>query len=142
MSFAHDRTFELWRSFMPERNSIKHGVSTDLFSLQVYEAAHDFTFLNPAAEFENWAAKEVSDFADVPAGMEAFTLSGGLYAVFLHKGAAATGPETFRYIFGSWLPHSGYELDNRPHFEILGPKYKNNDPASEEDIWIPIRKKV
>jgi hypothetical protein len=24
---------------------------------------------------------------------------------------------------------------------LLGEKYKNNDPDSEEEIWIPIRKK-
>ncbi|MEN9524835.1 MAG: hypothetical protein RLZZ256_219, partial [Bacteroidota bacterium] len=32
-----------------------------------------------------------------------------------------------------------YLLDERPHVEVMGSKYKNNDPASEEDIWIPIR---
>lgn len=28
------------------------------------------------------------------------------------------------------------------HFEILGEKYKNNDPLSEEDIWIPIKRRL
>ncbi len=41
----------------------------------------------------------------------------------------------------SCLPNSEYELENRPHFEVLGEKYKNNDPNSEEEIWIPIKKK-
>jgi AraC family transcriptional regulator len=39
------------------------------------------------------------------------------------------------------LPNSAYELDDREHFELLGEKYKNNDPNSEEEIWIPIRPK-
>lgn len=44
------------------------------------------------------------------------------------------------YIYGSWLPNSTeYARDNRPHFEILGEKYKNNDPESEEEIWIPVK---
>jgi AraC family transcriptional regulator len=43
------------------------------------------------------------------------------------------------YIFNTWLPKSGYQLDRRPHFEILGEKYKNNNPDSEEEIWIPIQ---
>jgi AraC family transcriptional regulator len=34
-----------------------------------------------------------------------------------------------------------YFLDDRPHFEILGDKYKNGDPDSEEEIWIPIKQK-
>lgn len=39
------------------------------------------------------------------------------------------------YIFATWLPSSAYVLDNRPHFEVLGAKYKSNDPGSEEEIW-------
>jgi AraC family transcriptional regulator len=39
------------------------------------------------------------------------------------------------------VPASNYDLDDRPHFEILGDKYKNGDPNSEEDIWIPIKPK-
>jgi AraC family transcriptional regulator len=73
--------------------------------------------------------------------MESFTLTGGLYAVFIHKGAASTGPKTFRYIFETRLPNSKYSIDNRPHFEILGEKYKNEDPDSEEEVWIPIKPK-
>ncbi|MDP5096829.1 MAG: GyrI-like domain-containing protein [Flavobacterium sp.] len=40
------------------------------------------------------------------------------------------------------MPNSEYQLDNRPHFEILGAKYKNNAPDSEEEIWIPIKRKA
>lgn len=29
----------------------------------------------------------------------------------------------------------------QPHFEVLGEKYKDNDPTSEEEIWIPIKAK-
>ena len=32
-------------------------------------------------------------------------------------------------------------LDQRPHFEILGSKYKNENPASEEEVRIPIKPK-
>lgn len=27
-------------------------------------------------------------------------------------------------------------VDDRPHFEVLGGKYQNNSPNSEEEIWI------
>jgi AraC family transcriptional regulator len=72
--------------------------------------------------------------------METFTLESGLYAVFHYQGLS-TDSSIFIYIFGTWLPNSEYELDARPHFEILGDKYKNGDPTSEEDIWIPIKPK-
>lgn len=52
-----------------------------------------------------------------------------------------TDNRIFICIFSDWLPKSDYELDERPHFEILDEKYKNDDPNSEEEIWIPIRNK-
>ena len=140
MSFLNDRTGELWRSFMPRRKEIRNPASGDLYSLQVY-AGNQFTEFDPAREFEKWALVEVDELADIPEGMELFLLQEGLYAVFRHKGAAGD-TSTFDYIFTTWLPESTYELDNRPHFERLGPGYSNNDPDSEEEIWIPVRPKV
>jgi AraC family transcriptional regulator len=142
MTFADNRTFELWSSFMPRRKEIINVVGTDLYSLQVYTPSFNFQNFDPHIVFEKWAAVEVSDFNNIPEGMEAYTLDGGLYAVFIHIGAQTTAAKTFQYIFGTWLPNSGYLLDNRPHFEILGDKYKNNDPASEEEVWIPVKPKV
>lgn len=139
MSLANNKTGELWKSFMPRRNEIKNVISTDLFSLQTYDANY-FKAFNPNNEFEKWALSEVSETNEIPSGMEVFSLEGGLYAVFFYKGLN-TDFSIFNYIFSEWLPKSEYNLDNRPHFEILGAKYKNNDPESEEEIWIPIKKK-
>jgi AraC family transcriptional regulator len=139
MSLSDNKTGQLWRIFMPRRREITNNLTHELFSMQVYDPTYDFNNFNPDATFEKWAAVEVADFNSIPGDMEPFILKGGLYAVFLHKGAAATGPVTFRYIFGSWIPNSPYMIDNRPHFEILGEKYKNDDPDSEEEIWIPVK---
>jgi AraC family transcriptional regulator len=141
MTLSDNKTFELWHNFMSERKEIKNRKTTDLFSLQVYDKRFDFKNFDQNAEFEKWAAVEVSDFDTIPDEMETYILKGGLYAVFLHKGAASTGPKTFQYIFGTWLPGSDYSLDNRAHFEILGEKYKHDDPNSEEEVWIPIKSK-
>jgi AraC family transcriptional regulator len=140
MSLSKNRTGELWRSFMLKRKEITNNIGTELYSMQVYDPSY-FSNFNPNTEFEKWAATEVVNFDVVPDEMETVLLPEGLYAVFLHKGAASTAPETFRYIFGTWLPGSDYLLDNRPHFELLGEKYKNDDPDSEEEIWIPVRPK-
>ena len=72
---------------------------------------------------KKWATVEVMDFDAFPSGMESFTLKGGLYAVFDYKGSS-TDSSIFQYIFQEWLPSSDYELDHRPHFEVLGKKYK------------------
>lgn len=140
LSLAGNQTIRLWQSFMPFRNAINNRLSSDLISMQVYPSTFDFTFSNPWEEFQKWAAAEVNEFEAVPDGMETFTLMGGQYAVFQYKGSS-TDDTIFKYIFGTWLPASGYLLDDRPHFEILGAKYRNNDPESEEEIWIPIKPK-
>lgn len=139
MSLVNNKTGELWQKFMPTRSEITNTVSTDLISMQVYEPKH-FVDFKPTNEFVKWATVEVTDFDSVPADMETFTLPGGLYAVFAYKGSSSD-PSIFQYIFGTWLPGSEYRLDNRPHFEVLGDKYKNNDPTSEEEIWIPVQLK-
>lgn len=139
MSLAENKTFKLWQSFMSERKAIRNKLGAEMFSIQVYRQPIDFGNLNQ--EFEKWAAVEVANFDTIPDGMEPFILEGGLYAVFLYKGAASAGGKAFQYIFGTWLPGSGYLLDDRPHFEILGERYKNEDPDSEEEIWIPIKTK-
>jgi len=138
MSFIHNTTHQLWSGFMPLRNTIANVVGGDRYSLQIYPINY-FQPFNPAAEFEKWAAVEVASLDDVPAGMEVLTLSGGLYAVFYYKGNPSNGDKVFKEIFTQWLPQSGYTLDNRPHFELLGDKYKNGSDDSEEEIWIPIR---
>lgn len=138
MSLADDKTFQLWHSFMPRRKEITGNLNSELISMQVYKG--DFKPGDFDQEFEKWAAVEVSDFATIPDGMETFILPAGLYAVFNYKGSN-TDPRIFKYIFGEWLPRSEYLLDNRPHFEILGEKYKTGDPDSEEEIWIPVKRK-
>ncbi len=140
MSFANNTTFKLWQSFMPRRKEIQNKLSANLISMQVYGPSFEFNNFDINKEFEKWAAVEVSNFNTVPNEMEPFTLTSGLYAVFFFKGLS-TDTKIFQYIFGVWLPQSNYVLDNRPHFEILGEKYKNNDPTSEEEIWIPIKLK-
>jgi len=138
LSLANNQTGELWRSFMPGRKEIRNNLTSELISLQVYHQAEDIG--NPQREFEKWAAIEVSDFETVPDGMETFVLPGGLYAVFHYTGSSRD-TRIFQYIFGAWLPASDYAVDSRPHFEILGEKYRNDDPNSEEDIWIPVKPK-
>lgn len=137
MSLSHYTVGELWRVFMPRRKEVVNSVSTDLFSVAVYPSNY-FADVKPTLTFERWAAVEVSDFDHIPVNMEAFELSGGLYAIFRHIGVN-TDKSIYQYIYGTWLPATGYVLDERPHFEVLGNNYRNNDPLSEEEIWIPIK---
>ena len=137
MSVARNRTGELWGQFAPRVREIPHRIGTNKISLQRYPTGYFETF-DPNAEFEKWAAVEVESVSDLPSDLETLLLPGGTYAVFTYRGRSSD-PAPFRYIYGEWLPNSAFELDDRPHFEVLGEKYRNDDPNSEEEIWIPIK---
>ena len=140
MSFTNNKTVDLWSNFMPRRKEISN-VNSEFISLEVFDDVSFFSPFDPSKEFNKWACIEVKDYKNVPTEMQTLTIPESLYAVFLHKGPASDGPLTYNYIFGTWLPASEYILDNRPHFAVMGAKYKNNSPDSEEEIWIPIKKK-
>lgn len=142
MSLADNKTEEVWRNFQMHKSVIRNAIGTDLYSIQVYEDSNYFENFSPQTEFTKWAATEVNDFLNIPNGFASLVLPEGLYAVFLHIGTANEFQKTFQFIFAEWLPSSDFEIDHRPHFEQLGEKYKNNDPNSEEEVWIPIRKKM
>lgn len=136
MSLTNNMTGQLWGRFGPKIKEIKNRVSQDKISMQIYDASYYLEF-SPNNVFEKWAAVEVKSFENIPEEMHSFTLEEGLYAVFDYKGLSSDN-SIFQYIFWKWLPNSPYQIDNRPHFELLTEKYKNNDPNSEEEIWIPI----
>ena len=141
MSFANDLTPQLWRSFMPVRNKIRNAITPNLFSVQLFGPSFSFYPINPHEPFTKWATLEVTEVSEIPDDMDILELPGGLYAIFPYRGTPSGFALIFNFIFNEWLPNSGYELDQRPHFELLGEKYKNNDPTSEEDIYIPVREK-
>lgn len=138
MSFAKNKTLELWENFMPRRKEIINKIGTELYSIEIYPLNY-FDNFNPSNSFEKWAALEVTDFEIIPGNMESLISPAGKYAIFIHKGSASEGPKTYQYIFRTWLPKSDYLLDTRPHFAIMGEKYIGEDPNSEEELWIPIK---
>jgi AraC family transcriptional regulator len=140
MTIANDLTESLWQKLMPLRNEIPNRVGENLYSVQVFDPTLTFASFNSGTVFEKWAAVEVSSFDNLTGGMEKLEIPGGLYAIFHYKGTHEAFREAANYIFGTWLPKSGYEMDVRPHFDIMGPKYKRDSSDSEEDIFIPVKK--
>ncbi|HLO73299.1 MAG TPA: GyrI-like domain-containing protein [Flavobacterium sp.] len=138
-TYADYRVFELWSSFIPRRKEIQNAIGTELYNIQINPENFDF---NPNTPFVKWAAVAVSLFEEVPEGMEELEIREGLYAVFNYIGDQNGVAAFFNSIYTKWLPNFGYELENRPQFEILGERYKNNDPNSEEEIWIPVKRKI
>jgi AraC family transcriptional regulator len=137
-SLADDKTPLIWRQLMPRLKEVKNAVNTDLFSVQVYEF-NSFQNFTPHTTFTKYALVEVKNYDLVPDQFIKFEIPQGQYAVFLHKGTSADFYHTSQFIFGKWLPNSQFQLDDRPHFAVMGDNYYGHEnPESEEEIWIPI----
>jgi AraC family transcriptional regulator len=140
MSYIDDKTFKLWRNFMPNRNTIKNRVDNKYYSLQVYDEVFDYHNLNPAKIYTKWALVEVTSVENLAENMEVYRLKSGMYAVFIHIGPASSFAKSLKYIYQEWMPKSGYTVDNREHFEILEEGYDPTKEDAKEEIWIPICK--
>ena len=140
MLINEEKIVELWKSFISHYVNISNKIDTDLISLRIYPDGY-FKNFNSEMQFEYWAAAEVSEIKNLPEGMEFIKVPEGKYAVFNYRGSASD-KSIYQYIFSQWMPLSGYDIDNRPHFEIIGEKYNNFSPDSEEEIYIPIIPKI
>lgn len=139
MCFSDLKTYDLWHSFMPLKHLIHNQLGTELYSVEVYRRDF-FKQYDPKVIFQKWATVEVTNLEEVPEVFETQIVPKGLYAVFTHRGSYTKAPETYNYIFQTWLPNADVELDDRPHFAVMGEKYKKDEADSEEEIWIPVRK--
>ena len=139
MSMANNQTAKLWQTLMPRRSEISMVSGTDLYSVEIYPDTDFFREFSPVKEFQKWAATPVAGFKGVPDGMEMLIIPEGQYARFHYQGSIKEVPQAMQFIFGEWLPNSGYQLDDRPHFAVMGEKYSNTSPDSEEDFYVPIR---
>ena len=138
-SLNENKNKELWEKFMSRLNEIKNKTDKSYLSVQIYNPLLEFNEFTPSTLFDNWASVEVKDYSDLPFGMETLTIPTGKYAVFVHYGLAKDVFKTTQYIYEFWLPESKFELDDRPHFQIMESDYSPNDPNAKETFWIPIK---
>ncbi|RCW90723.1 GyrI-like domain-containing protein [Winogradskyella arenosi] len=126
---------ELWQQFMPRLKAVKARSSMELIALQEFPEGTNTATLS---DYIIWACAEVLNFNEIPEGMMSLVIPAGTYAVVAHKGMDAS--KTYRQFMSEWLINSGYGVDTRPHFQVMGAKYKNGSPDSEEEFYIPIKR--
>lgn len=141
MSLSNNQTRALWQGFRPRIKEVANREGTDFYSIQHLPEGVTWETFSPKTEFVKLAAIEVAKQENIPNGMEAYTLKGGKYAVFIHHGPASAFAKTFQFIFGQWLPNSTFVVDKRDQFEVLSGSYRPDDPNAQEEVWIPIKSK-
>ena len=136
MAMADNKTFGLFHKFMQRRKEIRDISSNDVYDVRLFGRAYLNDF-SPHTNFVKWAAVEVSQIVNIPAEMNIIHIPTGLYAIFKIVGMDAN-PTLFEYIFTEWLPASGYQLDERPHFHRLSESYQSKAADSLQEIYVPI----
>lgn len=140
MSIQENTTQALWRRFMPISKNIGDRLGGEWYSVEVYPDFYFDTY-DPGKTFEKWAAVAVEKrVSPRPEGLEELLIEKGMYAVFSYQGPASQVHRLYQYIFVDWIPGSRFTLDPRPHFALMGAGYKAEDPDSQEELWIPVRK--
>lgn len=131
---------ELWRKFRTQTKHIPLLAETGFYSVQFYPPSFYTGHFTPDTPFEKWAALHPHTMPNpLPSDIEICTLSGGLYAVFVHTGGTATFFQTANYIYNEWIPNSPYQLDTRAHFEIMPANALPNQTDYSENVYIPIK---
>ena len=82
----------------------------------------------------------MKNFDNLPKTLVGKTLKAGRYAVFTHRGTFANLFKSYQYIYGTWLPTSKEELDDREDFEVYKRRVLSfDDPKNEVKIFIPLK---
>ena len=86
------------------------------------------------------ACLELRTDAAPPPGIEIDRIGAGRYAVCTHRGPYDEIAGAYKRMFGSWLPQSGEELDDRPCMEIYRNSPLDTAPAALlTDLCLPLR---
>ena len=139
MCMQADQTEELWKGFMQELMPQRKGVRPEeLFSVELFPEGLSIKDFDAQTTFEKWAAIHVSDKPD---GMEldSIVIPAGKYVKLVYKGSVGYYHQFAAELFGEVLPGMGLEVADRPHFNIMTPKYRGMDYASEEEVYVPVK---
>lgn len=138
-ALSDNRLPELWAEFMRLHKDLfmAAGAGYGICETQQTTYTKDGDVL-----FAAMVGSPVNDFESLPQSLslDKKVLRAGKYAVFTHRGTFANLFKTYQYIFGTWLPAAGVELDAREDFEVYDREVLSFDaPNNEVKIYIPVK---
>jgi predicted transcriptional regulator YdeE len=92
-----------------------------------------------ARTMEYMCAAEVASFDPLPQHLGRMRVPAVRYAVFLHAGNVATIRDTWRQIFGEWLPSSGLQSAETPDFEVYRQGFDGATGEGGVEIWLGVK---
>lgn len=138
-ALSDNRLPELWAEFMRLHKDLfmAAGAGYGICETQQTTYTKDGDVL-----FAAMVGSPVNDFESLPQSLslDKKVLRAGKYAVFTHRGTFANLFKTYQYIFGTWLPAAGVELDAREDYEVYEREVLSfDDPNNEVKIYIPVK---
>lgn len=81
-----------------------------------------------------------TEMSNPPEGYQTCEIPEKQYAIFENIGLADKSRATIDYIYGIWLPQSGYKRSRGFDFETFDKRYQFDNPNSISNYYIPIEK--
>jgi AraC family transcriptional regulator len=127
------RAFDILFGWLGTRGLI--GPDTRMVALY-----HDDPSAVPEAELRSSAAVVVEPGLAAEPPVRSLASRAGRYAVLRYKGPYVAMRPAYEWLFGRWLPQSGYEPDDAPCFEQYLNSPRENPPAELlTDICLPLK---
>jgi AraC family transcriptional regulator len=135
---ADNKFGQAWDRFFPYEKAISNRTNEKVFyGVEDYGPEFEQTH-----QWMYFPSTQVSSLDEIPTGLFGRTLPAATYAVFTAKGGIPKLHDTFMYAYMTWLPASEYESAYPFDFEYYDERFKDQDPNSEIDIFIPVKPKT
>jgi AraC family transcriptional regulator len=119
-----------WQRFLPHFGNIPGQVGRI-----AYGACSNF---DDAGNFDYLCGVEVPDFTRLPNDWSRLRIPEQKYAVFSHRDHISTIRRTWATIWSTWLPSSGHQPADAPHFERYGESFDSLQGTGGVEIWLPL----
>ena len=106
----------------------------------IYGISHDDPDEVPAQDLRYDACLDLGPEAEPGEGLTKMTIGGGEHALIVHKGPYEKLVQTYRALYGRWLPSSGREPADRPPFEHCL-NHPDDTPPEEllTEVYLPLK---
>lgn len=121
---------ELWERFVPHIGKVPSQVGEVTYGVCCNT--------DQQGGFDYIAGVEISKLDDLPERYRWVEVQPQQYAVFEHQGPLHGLPQTFQYIWNTWLPQSGRTAADAPGFERYSADFNPRTGAGVLEIWVPL----
>ncbi|MEA5009162.1 AraC family transcriptional regulator [Clostridium tyrobutyricum] len=140
-AISENPVYSMWKLFHSRYHEIINvKKNANQYSICEINKIFDEKQFDENASSNQFIGVQVDTFSKIPPNMYGKILHAGKYARFIHTGKTTDLYITYQYIWGTWIPCSGYALDMRDDFECYTENFLGIDNNNSQIlIYIPIK---